>query len=361
MNPVRLTGTVRIVGAGLVGASIGLALSKAGLDVVIEDASPANARLAIDYGAGRAPANGDLPSVIVVCVPPDITAEVVARELRDFEHAIVTDVASIKGQILESLKSQGVSLERYVGSHPMAGRERGGALSARADLFYSRPWVIAPNAESNLTARSAVEMLALDLGATPVVVDPFDHDRAVAVVSHVPQIISTLLAARLNDADAADVALAGQGLRDTTRIAASDPKLWVQILGANSNEVSKVLKDFSADLTSVIGALENVDAAGSLATLGDALSRGNRGVEQIPGKHGSRNKHYEQITVMIDDKPGQLAKLLTEIGEIGINLEDLSLEHSPGAQIGLVELSVLPSLETKLVAALQERGWRIAG
>ena len=361
MNPVRLTGTVRIVGAGLVGASIGLALSKAGLDVVIEDASPANARLAIDYGAGRSPATGDEPSVIVVCVPPDITADVVARELRNFEHAIVTDVASIKGQILESLKSQDVPLERYVGSHPMAGRERGGALSARADLFYSRPWVIAPNAESNLTARSAIEMLALDLGATPVVVDPFDHDRAVAVVSHVPQIISTLLAARLNDADADDVALAGQGLRDTTRIAASDPKLWVQILGANANEVSKVLKDFAADLTSVIGALENVDASGSLATLGDALSRGNRGVEQIPGKHGSRNKHYEQITVMIDDKPGQLAKLLTEIGEIGINLEDLALEHSPGAQIGLVELSVLPSLETKLVAALQGRGWRIAG
>jgi prephenate dehydrogenase len=135
----------------------------------------------------------------------------------------------------------------------------------------------------------------------------------------------------------------------------------MQILGANAGEVSKVLKDFASDLTSVIGALENLDSAGSLAILGDALSRGNRGVEQIPGKHGTRNKHYEQITVMIDDKPGQLAKLLTEIGEIGINLEDLSLEHSPGAQIGLVELSVLPSLETKLVAALQERGWRIAG
>jgi prephenate dehydrogenase len=135
----------------------------------------------------------------------------------------------------------------------------------------------------------------------------------------------------------------------------------MQILSANAGEVSKVLKDFASDLTSVIGALENLDSAGSLAILGDALSRGNRGVEQIPGKHGTRNKHYEQITVMIDDKPGQLAKLLTEIGEIGINLEDLSLEHSPGAQIGLVELSVLPSLETKLVAALQERGWRIAG
>ncbi len=361
MNSVRLTGTVRIVGAGLVGTSVGLALSKAGLDVIIEDASPANARLAIDYGAGRQPAEGDTPSVIVVCVPPDVTANVVAAELSRFENAVVTDVASIKGQVLDELTKSGADVSRYVGSHPMAGRERGGALSGRADLFYSRPWVITPHETSSSAARTAIEMLALDLGAAPTVFDPFEHDRAVAVVSHVPQVISSLLAARLNDANLSDVALAGQGLRDTTRIAASDPKLWIQILGANSGEVAKVLVELSKDLTSVISALENVDAPGSLATIGDALSRGNRGVEQIPGKHGSRNNHYAQIIVMIDDKPGQLAKLLTEIGEIAINIEDLSLEHSPGAQIGLVELSVLPNVEAKLIDALNQRGWRIAG
>jgi prephenate dehydrogenase len=361
VNSVRLTGTVRIVGAGLLGTSIGLALTKAGLDVVITDASPANARLAIDYGAGRQPASDDNPSVVVVCVPPDVTVSVVEAELNAFENAVVTDVASIKGQVLEELTKSGADISRYVGSHPMAGRERGGALSGRADLFYSRPWVIASHAASSPAARTAIEMLALDLGATPTPVDPFEHDRAVAVVSHVPQIVASLLAARLNDAEPSDVALAGQGLRDTTRIAASDPKLWVQILGANAAEVARVLSSFSADLAQVIAALENVDASGSLATIGDALSRGNRGVEQIPGKHGSRNSHYEQIIVMIDDKPGQLAKLLTEIGETGINLEDLSLEHSPGAQIGLVELSVLPSAEAKLVEALTQRGWRIAG
>jgi len=361
VNQVRLTGTVRIVGAGLIGTSIGLALTKAGLDVVIEDASPANVRLAIDYGAGRQPKSDDSPSVIVVCVPPDVTASVVSSELARFETSIVTDVASIKGQVLEELNQSGADVSRYVGSHPMAGRERGGALSGRADLFYSRPWVISAHSNSKSAAVAAVEMLALDLGATPIRVDPFEHDRAVALVSHVPQIVSSLLAARLIDADASDVSLAGQGLRDTTRIAASDPKLWIQILGANSNEVAKVLAALSKDLTQVIAALENVDATGSLATIGDALSRGNRGVEQIPGKHGSRNKHYEQVIVMIDDQPGQLAKLLTEIGEIGINLEDLSLEHSPGAQIGLVELSVLPNVQATLIDALTQRGWRIAG
>jgi len=184
VNQVRLTGSVRVVGAGLLGTSIGLALTKAGLDVVIDDSSPAITRLAIDYGAGRQSSTEDTPSVIVVCVPPDVTARVVAAELAKYPNAIVTDVASIKGQVLQELVASGAPISRYVGSHPMAGRERGGAMSGRADLFYSRPWVIAPHESSSVSARSIVEMLALDLGATPVVVDPFDHDRAVAIVSH---------------------------------------------------------------------------------------------------------------------------------------------------------------------------------
>ena len=361
MNQVRLTGSVRIVGAGLLGTSIGLALSKAGLDVVLQDSSPANTRLAIDYGAGRAAASDDNPSVIVVCVPPDVTASVVKSELQAFPNAIVTDVASVKVQVLQALEAEGLDLSSYVGSHPMAGRERGGAMSARADLFYTRPWVIAPHASSSSQARSAVEMLALDLGATPVLLEPAKHDRAVALVSHVPQLVSSLLAARLAEAESADISLAGQGLRDTTRIAASDPKLWVQILSANSSEVATVLRALGKDLEQVTLALEGIDAPGALASIGDLLNRGNRGVEQIPGKHGALARQYSQIVVMIDDKPGQLARLLTEISEESINVEELSLEHSPGAQIGLVELSVLPSVEAALIEALVQRGWRIAG
>ena len=263
--------------------------------------------------------------------------------------------------MLQALKSEGIALDRYVGSHPMAGRERGGALSARADLFYTRPWVIAPHDGSSPQARSAVEMLALDLGALPVVLDPERHDRAVAMVSHVPQLISSILAARLGESEPGEISLAGQGLRDTTRIAASDPKLWVQILSANSSEVARILKKYAVDLQQVTAALEDIDAPGALAAIGDLLIRGNRGVEQIPGKHGALARQYSQVVVMIDDKPGQLARLLTEISEEDINVEELSLEHSPGAQIGLVELSVLPNVEKNLVAALLQRGWRIAG
>ncbi len=361
MSSARLAGTIRIVGAGLLGTSIGLALRKQGLDVVIDDLSPANQRLAIDYGAGRAPSGEDQISLVVVCVPPDVTAKTIALELNSHHSAVVTDVASVKSQILTQLTESNADLTRYVGSHPMAGRERGGALSGRADLFFTRPWVIAPNSASSSGASELVEKLALDLGATPVLVDAESHDRAVALVSHLPQLVSTLLAARLEHAEARDVSLAGQGLRDTTRIAASDAALWVQILSANADRVLPLLEKFETDLAAVIAALQDLAKPGALSVIGDLLKRGNAGVEQIPGKHGSQPKQYSRVVVMIDDRPGQLAKLLTEVGEIGVNLEDLKLEHSPGAQVGLPELYVLPEAETRLVAALGERGWRIVG
>jgi prephenate dehydrogenase len=361
VSSARLAGTIRIVGAGLLGTSIGLALRKQGLDVVIDDLSPANQRLAIDYGAGRAPSGEDQISLVVVCVPPDVTAKTIALELNSHHAAVVTDVASVKSQILTQLTESNADLTRYVGSHPMAGRERGGALSGRADLFFTRPWVIAPNSASSSGASELVEKLALDLGATPVLVDAESHDRAVALVSHLPQLVSTLLAARLEHAEARDVSLAGQGLRDTTRIAASDAALWVQILSANADRVLPQLEKFETDLAAVISALQDLTKPGALSVIGDLLKRGNAGVEQIPGKHGSQPKQYSRVVVMIDDRPGQLAKLLTEVGEIGVNLEDLKLEHSPGAQVGLPELYVLPEAETRLVAALGERGWRIVG
>ena len=357
----RVTGSVRIVGAGLIGTSIGLALKKIGVDVSIDDVSPANQRLAIDYGAGRKPAATDEPALIVVSVPPDVTARTVLAELRAYPNAVVTDVASVKNSILEELTAAEAPLARYVGSHPMAGRERGGALAGRADLFFGRPWVICSSPESSASSNLLVEQLVLDLGGVPVRLTAAEHDRAVAMVSHLPQLVSSLLAAQLTRAQLGDLALSGQGLRDTTRIAASDAKLWMQILGGNTADVKTVLQGFADDLGRVIKSFDDLEAPGALSELGEVLMAGNRGVALIPGKHGSAATNYAQVVVMIDDKPGQMAKLLTEIGEIGINLEDLKLEHSPGAQIGLVELFVLPEVESALVDALTERGWRLAG
>jgi prephenate dehydrogenase len=361
VSQARVLGPVKIVGTGLIGTSIGLALSGLGVRVLLKDSSPQIVKLSVDFGAGERFEPGEQPKLVVVCVPPDVAATVIASELANHPEAVVTDVASVKATILSELEATSSDLTRYVGSHPMAGREQAGALAGRSDIFMGRPWVIAANASSSKPAIDSVEALALDLGASLLHLSPADHDRAVALVSHTPQLVSSLLAARLADSEVSDIALAGQGLRDTTRIAASDPKLWLQILAANSNQVAKVVSSLKSDLDQVLTALEQVEKPGSLSLLGTLLERGNMGVARIPGKHGQRATEYAKVTVMIDDRPGELARLLTEIGEVGINLEDLTLEHATGAAVGLPELFVLPSSESKLVEELTARGWKIVG
>ncbi|MBN9215885.1 MAG: prephenate dehydrogenase [Microbacterium sp. SCN 70-200] len=359
VRAARTSGTVRIVGAGLLGASIGHALRGFGVDVALADASPAQLRLAIDYGAGRAAADTDDPVLIVVAVPPDVIADVVERELAAYPRAVVTDVASIKLEPLHALRARGADLTHYIGSHPMAGRERGGAISARADIFVGRPWVVCRDEETPASDLALVEGLALDLGATPIEMTPEEHDRAVALVSHVPQLVASLLAGRFVDAPGDSLRLAGQGVRDTTRIAASAPELWVQILGANSEPVVDVLDALAGDLRDVADALRAPDSPGARRAVAETIRRGNDGVERLPGKHG-QNRRFETIVVMVDDTPGQLGRLFGELGELEVNVEDLRLEHSPGAQFGLAEISVSPSVVHHAEEGLVARGWKIA-
>ncbi|MEW1976419.1 prephenate dehydrogenase [Microbacterium profundi] len=356
----RLSGTVRIVGAGLLGASIGHALRAKGVDVVLSDTSPSQLRLAVDYGAGRVAQDGDSPTLIVVSVPPDVTADVIEAELSSFPDAVVTDVASVKLEPFRALNARGVDTTRYIGSHPLAGRERGGAISARADLFIGRPWVVCRDAQTRPADLALVEALALDVGAMPLEMTPEEHDSSVALTSHVPQVVASLLAGRFATADEGALRLAGQGVRDTTRIAASAPELWVQILGANAQPVVEILDALADDLREVSDALRAPAEPGARRVVAETIRQGNDGVDRLPGKHG-QNRKFEQLVVMVDDTAGQLGRLFGELGELGVNVEDLRLEHSPGAQFGLAEISVAPAALRGAIEGLQERGWRIAG
>ena len=186
----------------LVGSSIGLALTRAGYDVMLWDIASSHAVVAAGLGAGRVSDEAtDDPDIVVVATPPDVVADVIERALGEYPDAVVTDVASIKLAPFEALQARGVDLTNYVGSHPMAGRERGGAIMARADLFAARPWVICRDEETPAAALSLVESVALELGATPLEMTPQQHDAAVGLVSHVPQTVASLLAARLLDAN----------------------------------------------------------------------------------------------------------------------------------------------------------------
>ncbi|RJK93190.1 prephenate dehydrogenase [Vallicoccus soli] len=344
--------SLAVVGTGLVGASVGLAARGAGIDVVLRDASPEHARRAADLGAGRPPAPDEPPAdLVVLAVPP----ERVAGVLRDAQRAglgrTYTDVASVKAAVAGEALRLGCDLATYVGGHPMAGRERSGPGAARGDLFVGRPWVLTRGDAGDEHVRR-VRALVTACGAVPVEAGAEEHDEAVALVSHVPQVVSSLLAGRLVDAPAAAVALAGQGLRDTTRVAGSDPALWTAILAANARPVRAVLEALRADLDRLLGALGHDDDG-----VRDALARGVEGRARIPGKHGGTPTTYAAVPVVLRDRPGELARVFLEAALAGVNVEDIAMEHSPGQPVGLVELLVRPEAAGRLADALAAHGW----
>jgi len=354
---------VRIVGTGLIGASLGIALSRKGFRVSLLDPSPTAMRLARDLGAGELASDvAETPDLVVVGAPPDVAADVISAELTRWPEAFVTDVASVKGAVADAVRAAGGDLARYVGSHPMAGRERSGAMAARGDLFEGRAWVIVPTARSLPAAVDAVREIARAAGSAVSVMQAHEHDAAVAVVSHVPQLAASLVASRLRDLSDPAVALAGQGLRDVTRIAASDPRLWTQILAGNAAAVRDVLRELRTDLDEVItalNALDTADGVGALEVVNRAIGNGNVGHARIPGKHGAAPTAYAVVVVVVPDRPGALGQLFTDMGEAGVNLEDLHLEHGLGQPFGLAEVSVVPGSAEHLRRALDERGWRV--
>ncbi len=364
---VATPGPVRIVGTGLIGTSLGLALRAQGIPVTLTDASPTACTLARDLGAGVVATPEDPePELVVVAAPPDVVSTVVAAELAAHPGAVVTDVASVKRAILDELTRSGADIGRYVGSHPMAGRERSGAISGRADLFQGRPWVVVAHDASRPGAAERVTALARAVGAAPVAMPAREHDEAVAAVSHVPQIAASLVAARLRDLSTEAVGLAGQGVRDVTRIAASDPTLWTQIFVGNAAAVARVLTEMHLSLGAVIDALESLaddpdaDAPGSRSALAALMADGNAGHARIPGKHGAAPSVLATVTVLIPDEPGTLGRLFADVGDEGVNIEDVRMEHAVGRLVGVVELLVEPAEVEPLRTGLTARGWNVS-
>ena len=351
---MRLEGPVLVVGAGLLGTSIALALRRHDVDVGLRDVSVENLRIATVLGAANVDPDDVRPQLVVVAVPPDHLAEVVAEALTATD-AVVTDVGSIKAAPLaltRALVADG-RLARYVGSHPMAGSERSGPFAASAALFDGRPWAVAPHDEADPEAVELVVALAELCGATPVMFGPDEHDEAVARTSHLPHLLAALVAGRLTDAPREHLALSGQGVRDVTRIAAGDPGLWQQIIAGNTTALSALLHDVRDDVDTLLAALSGGDRESLAAVLG----RGVEGTAVIPGKHGGTGAAATTVFVAVPDHPGELARLLSETAEIGVNIEDLRIDHDPGRDYGLVELSIATGSVDHLLDSLGERGW----
>jgi prephenate dehydrogenase len=349
----RLTGPIHVIGAGLLGTSIGLAARRQGISVWLSDANPEHVRTAVSLGAGEpAPADA-VAQLVVVAVPPVHIAELAVAALAT--GAVVTDIGSVKAQPLAQI-SDHVSekkLSRYVGSHPMAGSERSGPLAASASLFDGRPWAVTPHVHADPAAVALVEELVALCGASAVRLSPVEHDLAVARTSHLPHLLAVLAAGQLTDAVPEHLSLSGQGVRDVTRVAAGDPDLYGQIIRANAAVVGELLRSLRGQLDELIGAVDSASAE----DLVDILNRGVSGTQIIPGKHGGTPIETGPVFVLVPDSPGELARLFADVGEIGVNVEDLRIDHDPGRLAGLVELQVEASAAERLRTALEARNW----
>ena len=348
---------VLVVGTGLLGTSLGLALRRAEVDVRLSDVNPEALAEAVRLGAGRAD-DGTEAAIAVVAVPPEATASEVLRVLAEGGAEYVTDVASVKAIPVRQVRAQAADPGRYVGGHPMAGREVSGPGGALVDLFEGRPWVLCPDEATNphaVTRALAVVRLA---GGIPVTMPAAEHDAAVALVSHAPHLVAALVAGRLADAPPHEVRLAGQGVTDVTRVAAGDPGLWTEILTANADAVAAILRALRADLDRVLTALDT-GGHDARAELRAVLAGGVDGRSRLPGKHGTAHVEYATVTVVVDDRPGQLAALFADAGAAGVNVEDVRIEHSPGQPVGMVELDVRPGMAAVLAKELTTRGWTV--
>jgi prephenate dehydrogenase len=234
----------------------------------------------------------------------------------------------------------------------MAGREVGGAESARADLFQGRPWIFDSVGVDEDVLLLASELIEL-LGAHQIDLDSAEHDKAVALVSHLPQLISSMLAKQLNGGDESWLNLAGAGLRDSTRIASSDSKLWKEIISANYQALTPLLVSFAEDLAHLIATISDENSIEKFIT------DGRRGRDRIPGKHGGKAREYTYLPIVIEDKPGQLASLFNECASALVNVEDLMIEHSPGQFTGLITLALSADDAEKLTDHLKSRGWSV--
>jgi len=341
-----------IVGAGLIGTSIALRLKERGWGVQIKDENRPSEGMASDLvGAST---SGRSPEIVVIATPPNAVFETLKSEFVINPNAVFIDVSSTKANLLLQVTTITALNSRFMGTHPIAGRESVGPYSARSDLFDGRAWIITPASNSDPHLTDYVESFIYELGAVPYRMSAVEHDRLFAQISHLPQILSTALAASLSElGEALDIS--GQGLRDMLRLAGSNSQLWTEILLSNKDEILHAIGALNGRLK----VFEDAIREESSEKLEDIFQIANAVHASLSGKHGSRPRKYTYLNIVIEDKPGQLGALFNECAEISANIEDLSLEHSPKQETGLIRLALSADDAKRLHLHLLGKGWRV--
>jgi len=347
---------IAIVGTGLIGASVALAAKRSGSRHVAGfDSDPAALAAAADRGAvdttaaSLAEALQDAELAIVAAPVAQLAAQVRATLEASGDACTVTDVGSTKASVCAAARGSG----RFVGGHPVCGSEARGAEHANADLFDGATWFLTPLAEADPASYRLVHGFVSSLGATPVAVDPQAHDRLVAVTSHLPHALANLLvnqagAGRVDGHEPLDAA--GGSLRDMTRVAGANPRIWVDIFLENSGPLRDSLADHRRRVEQLEQALDSGDAGFLARWIGEAA--GNR--RRMLGDAYPDAGELHQLRVHVPDRPGVLAGITQALGAERINIEDFELHHVSPDRGGTLTVLVSGKEQAERAGALLE-------
>jgi prephenate dehydrogenase len=343
-------GRAVVIGTGLIGGSVGMALRRLGWHVTGRDLDSARATLALELGALDAIGEDPEATVTFVATPVRAVAEEAQRALRTGP-GLVTDVGSVKSPIVEA-----VADPRFVGGHPMAGSEQDGVEGATYDLFEGATWVLTPTAGTDAAAYAQVRQLVGALGADVLALPPNHHDALVAVVSHVPHLTAATLmrlAAARGEEQSALLRLAAGGFRDMTRIAGGSPAIWPDICGENRGAIVDVLDD----LVAALGQMRDVVARGDRSGLLDLLEEARAARTNLP-VHIRAAEELRELRVPVPDRPGVIAEVTTLATETGVNVVDLEIAHSSEGPRGVLILLIAVEAVPRLRKGLATRGYR---
>lgn len=342
--------TAGVIGLGLIGGSVALALRELGYDVWGTDVDPDVERHALERQIVSRIGVVESSRITVVATPADHIADGV-RSALDATSGVVIDVGSVKAQIAERCADP-----RFVPSHPMAGSEQSGLAGARPDLFRGASWVISPTTSTSDDAFATVHELVAALGSDPVTLSPEAHDRMVAMVSHVPHLVAATLmniAGRRSDEHLAMLRLAAGGFRDMTRIASGSPTIWPSICFQNDSAILEVLDQVINEL----GDMRNLVAGHKAPEILERLERARDARANLPTTY-ALPPNLSEVRVRVKDQQGELAAVTGLAAELDVNIYDLEIAHSAEGPTGVLVLLVGSSSADVLKGGLLARGYR---
>lgn len=349
---------VHVIGAGLLGGSIALALSEAGWSVSIEDQTPERTEKSLESLAISNPERDDREiDVVVIAVPISANKKAILDAFRRYENATIIEISSVKTNSLPDIHTNNSDNGRFVSTHPFAGKEVHGAEHASVDLFQNRVWAICCGSYLSPNSKHIAEHVIRDCGAVAIDVELSEHDNIVGFTSHLPQLLSTLLSIQMEDLPENALIFSGNGLRDMTRLAMSSSEIWSEIVISNAENLSEILRN----LTLLLNSLQHSLEAKNPREIQDLFQRGIKQKLRMPGKHGDLLKDYAKIEVQILDQPGELSRIFAVALENNVNIEDVRINHTLGRNLAILEIYVSPDVAVTFKETLLSNDWKVRG